>query len=346
MGATTSLIQTLVDNGTVRDQIITAIYSQFTPEVTLQGQLATASESLEGVLGDVALIELILQAVDSSAVLVDSSSNNPGEEWTATVVQKKARLDPQTANVDQNHFVIPLTASPGTPGDPSAPFLYSWSVEGSAGGGLIDSGNDVGQETMFVSGSNQVSYSPSVTASNGQTATVTVQVFVNAGSPSAPMKGTLLGQAQSVITVKFLPCDQALPASVVSVCGDAVPSMTSVKPGSDLSIAVTLHTGGACGNGATLNLNGTPYTNAKLDGVDVTGSAGVAIPGTANGSGSVTHSVVFSVSGNALLQCPLSEITDPNQVIPTLSGPWVVLNEGGGGNFDGWTSVHPFVLEE
>ena len=348
-GAFSQIIQTLADNGTVRDAIVKAIYSQFTQSVTLEGGLLAAEEDLKGVLSSLAWIDLTLQVVDSSAVLIHSSTQNPVELWTATVVAKTVRLTPATATVYFNAPTVNLAATPGLHGDLNAPLVYHWSMTGTAGGGLEDNAHLSGHDKDFDSVDSLVTYALGPSARSGQTDTVTVEVFLNLGTFSHPQRGDLIGKAQSVVADKEPPCTVSGVQPVLSDCGNVTLSSTVVKPGGHLVVTVTLHNDAAlgCGSDAQLSLNGTSVVSATINGMAVNTGDSVHIPAPAPGSKTITHTVDYVISFNAPDQCP-SEVpyADPNLFIPRPVGPWAVLQYAGGGNSNGWTSMVPFQVQQ
>ena len=337
-GATSAFIQVMVDNGALREKVVTLVLSQFVKAENIAAQVKAASGKVARAFAVLGAVDLILQIVDSSAVHVAFLSGNPAEVWTATVSNVNVKLTPATATVSTSTQTVTLTASPGVNGDPTAPFVYHWSVAGSAGGGLEDSTHVSGHDKDFDSVDAQIAYAEAATATDSETDTVTVELFVNSGNLSHPARGQRVGSAQSVITVSNNGCGTGTPGTdISSVCGDVVVSSSTIAPGGHLIVNVTVHPSLGCGNSATLSLNSVPVSSVTLDGASQA-SAAVGIP-----AGS--HTVDYVVATDAQ-PCSGTQVanSDPNLFIPQIFGPWVVLQQGSGGNSSGWTTQQPITI--
>lgn len=221
-GALKAFAQLVADNAQVREALATFLLKQVTltgASGTSQTALTALENHLQAVNADgdeiVVIVEAVLFGTDLTAILHDNIAALPVASWNVTVTQGGVGLSPSTSTVSPGQSLVTLTATPGTQGDPKAPFVYHWSVSGNGGGGLEDTTHRSGHDTDFDSVDAQVDYAESLNAQAGETDTVTVQVFQNAGTPQSPSRGTLLGHATSTVNVAAFTSISVSPQCVV-----------------------------------------------------------------------------------------------------------------------------------
>ncbi|HLJ53729.1 MAG TPA: hypothetical protein VKT77_01755 [Chthonomonadaceae bacterium] len=354
-----SFAQVLVDSGDVRTRVtewlLKRVSINYPPDIfgPPKNVADEFKASLENFSKAASVADLLLALADVTRITHDSIGALPVQSWDVTVVPPKVSLTPAAASVSVDQTTVQLTATPGAPGDPKAPFVYHYAVSGSANGGIEDSTHISGLDKEFDSVDAAITYAMSGGAVIGQTDTVTVQVFANTGNFNHPVKGTLMGQAQSVVTVQqFASGCGVLPAPIAGTFGDAT-TPGVVHPGDTIAVTVTIFNKKPNTNSYALFLqdfvevNGgftDPKSNplaghvtaATLDGepVDVTAPIVVTIP---NGNTpNEQHIVTFTLDNSVSVpQCPTFVKTSAIQE----QGPWIFLQDGSTGTF------RPFVIQ-
>ena len=239
---------------TIAEQILTAIWSQTLFSGNFQEQLEIAEHELKGFFSVINTVNFITTFIDASGVVVSSSLFNSYISWSAKVVTKGARLNPQAATVNADNPSVLLTAGPGGTNDPSAPYVYEYEVTGAGGGALENALGTSPKSTAMTTTNNQVQYLVGIHAEDGQKDTVTVTVFTNAGTPTNPVAGTEIGTADSVITVQLQeegPCG-LIPPSFSTGGPQISVSPTLIAPGQTVDISLTF----PAGTTAQLNFGG------------------------------------------------------------------------------------------
>ncbi|HWD39953.1 MAG TPA: hypothetical protein VG944_13980 [Fimbriimonas sp.] len=332
-----TLFSTVGNNPQLRQAILAAIWTQTFGAGSFEEQFNLAQSELKKFFFVQNVVDAMLKTIDVSAVTVDNSIHHAGETWTVSIVQKNVRLAPATATVDNQTQLVSLVATPSDQGDASVPYLYHYHVAGNAGGGVEDFSH-VSPVTDLDSTDSAVSYLEGSTAANGQSDTVTVQVYLNAGTGAKPQKGQLLGEAQSVITVSISGDCGTFPKGVTSACGTISIDRSQVASNGTITATVKYRGGGACSVGGAVGLDNVVVASATLDGSPAKVIDNFAVGFPEQEIGDFTHVVVFKLAPNNPDQCPSPALGgDPI----TYPGPWAVMNPGS----SLWSIGQPFEVK-
>lgn len=218
-GALNAFFQTLLDSGSFRDEFVQVLAADLLTSVS--GELTSKTEQeLEDAMKFlgylVSIVDYILQCVDDFALAASADLSDQGNDWIGTVVQPKVSLSPPTATVDGFSGYVSLIASPSGNTTDDAPYIYSWSVSGSAGGSIDDNSHESGAKS-FTDESGGVQYEESIQATQGSSDVVTVTVYENLGTATNPIIGERVGTSQSTVTVEFAPCPAVPPTILLTV---------------------------------------------------------------------------------------------------------------------------------
>jgi|GEM_PF-5670685 len=239
-----SVIQNAADSAAVRDALLKAMLDANLPSKAVANALKQGEAKVERFFKVVALVDLLLQTVDSSAVVYTSTAFDTGDAWLGNVVQKAVRLTPSTATLTASQQSATFTVTPANGTNPDKPFYFHYTVTGAAAGAIEDTTHNSGKDTDFFSQDDSVTFVPNLLAADNSTATVSVTAFLNIGTATKPVAGDEVGTASSVITDKIDevgPCG-SVPQTLTGGLNVTV-SPTVIQPGGTITITVSGYTG-------------------------------------------------------------------------------------------------------